>query len=66
MEQHVTIKLKSKEDFDSLLQVINSTPNKEVSLDAATLKIECYLDKFLLSMAQLYLKAEIIYHNGKH
>jgi hypothetical protein len=62
MEQHVTILLKTKEDFESLLTVIGSAAGKQVFSDTATLKIECYIDKVLLSIAKLYLEAEIIYH----
>ena len=65
MDQHVTIKLKTKEDFESLLTAINAAGCKQVNLDSNGLTIECFIDKFLLSMAQLYLKAEIFYHNGK-
>jgi hypothetical protein len=64
MNQHVTIILKNKDDFDSLLTALNAGGKRKVYSYTNALKIECYIDQLFLSMAHQYLKAEIIYHNG--
>ena len=65
MDKHVTMKLLNKEDFDSLMKVINSAGFKVLYADVLTLKIECHIDDFLLSLSQLYLDVEIFDHRNR-
>ncbi len=64
MNQHVTLKFMTREDFDSLIRVINSTGYHLVHSDGDQLKIECHIDKFLLSISQVYLNVEIMHHGN--
>jgi hypothetical protein len=61
MKKPVTLKLLNKEDFDSMLIVIQSAGYEVISRDDHTLKIVCHIDDFLLSLSKTYLNVEILH-----
>lgn len=60
---HITLTLQSTEDFESLLTVLGSAGFKIQNVEHAQLTVECYLDDFILTLAEKFLRGEIIYHN---
>jgi hypothetical protein len=63
MNQHITLKLVNREDFKLLVSLIERSGFRLLSIDSQDLEVECHLDNFVLSLAEKYLAAEVIYHN---
>ena len=64
MDKHVTIRLKTQEDYESIMQLVGSHNIKIVQACDSDLKVECHIDDFLLTLSQVFLNVEVIHHNA--
>ena len=64
MNHHITLKLANADDFNQLVTVIEGAGYKLFNVDHQELKVECKVDSFLLSLAEKYLDAGVVYHKA--
>ena len=64
MNHHITLSLENGDDFTHLVRLIEHSGFRLLRLDERNLEVECYLDNFILSIAEKYLDAIVVYHNS--
>ena len=64
MNHHITLKLESTDDFNQLVTVIEGAGFGIFKVDHQELEVECKVDSFILSLAEKYLEAGVVYHNA--
>ena len=64
MNHHITLKLADADDFNHLLTLIKGSGFRLLRLDTQAMEIECVSDSFVLSLAEKYLDAAVMYHKA--